>query len=149
MCLYSCSSTHMDQITQAFQSFSCKNKLIVLGDFNAPDLDWATLSASSTNSQILCDIFFHLNLSQMIIVPTHSKGHILDLLLTNMDHPIRHIHFDVSSSAILSNHYPITFDLVTRLAFLKSSSHLLYDYDRCWFRWPQWLSIRSQIFRML
>ena len=32
--------------------------------------------------------------------------------------------------AILSDHYLITFDLVTRSASLKSSSHLLYDYDR-------------------
>ena len=104
-CVYippDCSHTYMDQITQAFQSFSCENKLIVLGDFNTPAVDWSTLSASSTNSQtLMCDIFFHLKLSQMITTPTHSKGH-------NMDHPIRHIHIDVSSSAITSVHYPIT-----------------------------------------
>ena len=118
----------MDQITQAFRSFSCKNKLIALGDFNAPDIDWSTLSASSTNLQILCDIVFP---PQHQLNDNHAYSQQgPDLLLTNMDHPIHHIHIDISSSAILSDHYPITFDLVTRSASLKSSSHLLYDYDK-------------------
>lgn len=47
--------------------FLLNKKLIVVGDFNAPDIEWSTLSASSPSSTMLCDLIFRLNLTQLII----------------------------------------------------------------------------------
>ena len=59
--------------------------VIVLGDFNCPDIDWATLSGVSPLSLALCDFVFTHNFSQIIDCPTHIKGNILDLVLTNKE----------------------------------------------------------------
>ena len=56
--------------------------LIVLGDFNTPDIDWNTLSDFSPVSRQFCDLIFDSELSQLINCPTHIHGNILDLLLT-------------------------------------------------------------------
>ena len=37
--------------------------LIVLGDFNTPDIDWNTLSGVSSVSRQFCDLIFDSNLS--------------------------------------------------------------------------------------
>ena len=56
---------------------------VLVGDFNAPDIDWNTLGATSSRSSSLCDLFFDLNLLQLVVEPTHVLGNILDLVLTS------------------------------------------------------------------
>ncbi len=45
----------------SLQSYS--STTLILGDFNAPDINWSTLSGSSTFSNSLCELVFNLNLS--------------------------------------------------------------------------------------
>ena len=49
---------------------SYKN-LIMLGDFNAPNIDWPTLHNTTYSSCMLCDYIFDCNLSQLIQVGLH------------------------------------------------------------------------------
>ena len=51
-----------------FQAAS--DNLIIIGDFNFPDIDWDTLSGHSPNSNQFCDMIFQTNLSQLINEPT-------------------------------------------------------------------------------
>jgi len=53
---------------------------VIMGDFNSPDINWSTLTASSEFSSSLCDIIFQYNFSQLIDLPTHKQGNILDLI---------------------------------------------------------------------
>ena len=46
---------------------SYKN-LIMLGDFNAPDIDWSTLHNTTHSSCMPCDFIFDCNQSQLIQV---------------------------------------------------------------------------------
>ena len=50
------------------------DKLIILGDFNFPDIDWHTLSGHSPVSDQFCDLIFQTGLSQLIDMPTHVHG---------------------------------------------------------------------------
>ena len=59
------------------------SKIIVVGDFNFPDIDWATFCGSSSISNKFCDLLFQLNLSQLVTQPTHNHGNILDLVITS------------------------------------------------------------------
>ena len=59
------------------------DSVIILGDFNMPDICWSTLTGTSTASNSFCDLLFELNLSQLVKEPTHCKGNILDLVITN------------------------------------------------------------------
>ncbi len=49
-------------------------RLILVGDFNLPDIDWDTLSGTSRFSGAFCDSVPDNNLSQLVDIPTHSKG---------------------------------------------------------------------------
>ena len=69
------------QISDIMQS---KVEVVLLGDFNAPDIHWSTLSASSDFSSNLCDLIFHFNYVQHLNHPTHIHGNILDLIITSL-----------------------------------------------------------------
>ncbi len=83
-----------------------ESSTFILGDFNAPDINWNTLHASSSFSHELCNTF--QDYSQLIDFPTHIKGNTLDIILTNV--PQRTINICVSDSSLLkSDHYIILF----------------------------------------
>ena len=65
-------------------SFTSTN-LVLVGDFNYPDISWAAVTGSTASSNLFCDYVFNNNLVQLVHRPTHVKGSILDLLLTNND----------------------------------------------------------------
>ena len=65
------------------------DKMIILGDFNLPDIDWDVLSGHSPVSNQFCDLVFQTGLSQLIDRPTHIHGNILDLLLTNLEDNVK------------------------------------------------------------
>ena len=56
---------------------SLPTQVVILGDFNMPDINWSTLSGSSTISNNFCKFIFRSNLEQLI---NHATGNILDLL---------------------------------------------------------------------
>ena len=82
--------------------------VIILGDFNLPDIDWPCLTSHSPFSDSLCDFVFEFNLTQLILNSTDSKGNILDLLFTDIDHIISNLHITPSSRHLLSDHFFIS-----------------------------------------
>lgn len=59
--------------------------IIILGDFNLADINWNTFTGKFPMSQQFCEMIFDFGLCQLINFPTHNKGNILDLLITNME----------------------------------------------------------------
>ena len=57
---------------------------ILLGDFNLPSINWATMTAGNSSSQYFLDFCTNNCLTQIISSPTHSCGNILDLVLCNI-----------------------------------------------------------------
>ena len=55
--------------------------VLILGDFNGPDVDWNVLHSTS-HSSLFCDFVFCHSLSQLVSSPTHVKGNNLDLVFT-------------------------------------------------------------------
>ena len=52
----------------SLSTYSCE--VILMGDFNIPDVNW-TLSGSHHFSHQFCEAIFDLNLIQLIDLPTH------------------------------------------------------------------------------
>ena len=124
-------SCQMNQIIHALEFLPHQQcNLIVLGDFNAPDIEWSTLSASLTNSQAICNALFHLNMTQLISEPTHVKGNILDLLITNIDNYISDILVNSPSINLASDHFPITFNLAATYSPPKTAVRFVYDFTK-------------------
>ena len=77
VCLYippNCSDEYQQDVLRSIQSLHTHNDVILLGDLNAPDVNWSTLSASSPFSSSLCNAFYSNNYIQMVTQPTHHKG---------------------------------------------------------------------------
>jgi len=61
---------------------SVKTNTIMIGDINMPGIQWETETADSRGKALLHTVMGE-DLSQMVSFPTHIKGNILDLLITN------------------------------------------------------------------
>ena len=92
-------------------SVAVNKDLILLGDFNSPDIVWPSLSSDSHSSLMLCDFAFDNSLLQLVHESTHEKGNILDLVFTSCPACISNIevHSNIYPLLVSSDHYPITF----------------------------------------
>ena len=102
---------------------------IVVGDFNLPDIHWDTLSASSTVSKAFCDFVFDNTLIQLVDHPTHTRGNILDLILTSSTKCIANLTIDTASNWSTSDHYGITFEILSQPALHSSCTVPNYVHD--------------------
>ena len=105
----SCSEEYQQEAIHYLNSLPTDCDIIALGDFNAPDIDWSTLTGSTNYSHSLCNAVYNKNLTQIIITPTHKQGNTLDLILTSS--LSRNINLNIQTSP--SDHYMITADLLT------------------------------------
>ena len=110
----------------------------MVGDFNLPDVDWSTLSASTDFSNQFCDLVFQHNLLQLVNNPTHVCGNILDLVLTNSDDMITSLSVDpIMSPHLQSDHYRVSFNIATSLhCLVKNPTYLCFWLYQGWFPQP-------------
>ena len=85
--------------------------IVLVGDFNLPDINWNTLSASSSVSELFCDFVYNHNLAQLVYEPTHIRGNILDLVLTNSDDRVINTSVIPNQHLMQSDHFNITFQI--------------------------------------
>jgi len=108
------------------------NPVILLGDFNFPDVDWCTLSGSSSKSNKFCDLLFQLNLTQLVDKPTHNLGNILDLIITNNEDIIYDLIIHPQNyKPISTDHFLISFTiLVPTEHTILSPTQVIFDYSK-------------------
>ena len=63
----------MTTISKNIESFPILDDVILLGDFNCPDINWSTMSATSPFSLALCNVMFCLNYVQIVSEPPAWK----------------------------------------------------------------------------
>ena len=85
--------------------------MFIIVDFNLRNVNWETLSSTNNVEQLFLEEFFKLGLIQCITAPTHTKGNILDILLTNSESLLSNVHILSNCEICKSDHYAITFDL--------------------------------------
>ena len=102
----------MNELNDSLQSNVEKDYVVVVGDFNLPELSWSedqTTPNSSTGQtgEFFCELF-NDNFLQLIVESTHSGGNKLDLLLSNHPEVIHDVRA-LSDEQFPSDHYPIEF----------------------------------------
>jgi hypothetical protein len=75
-------NTSKDGISEIFRN--AEKNSVIIGDFNLPDIDWINGTAGSRSSGTVLEEAVSAGLVQMVDFPTHTRGNILDLVLTNM-----------------------------------------------------------------
>ena len=111
-------------------SLSHFSQVVVLGDFNMPDIDWTT--GVPNNNELLYLNFaktIHDNqfLWQLIDVPTRDYN-ILDLVLTNIPHKFRNI--EVFQDIIKTDHTLIEFSLDFNIAKKPQIIRQVYNFKK-------------------
>ena len=133
-CVYispTCSPFHFSFILREIESISATYQhLIIFGDFTAPNINLDRLTSISFQPSSLCDLIFKLNLTQLIHYPTHNKGNILDLLITNIDNHISNIQIEANSQFLFSDHFIITFDLSLSIYYHRKVSRYVFDFSK-------------------
>ena len=112
------------------------SEIIIVGDFNLPDINWESLSAASPT---FCDFVFDSNLVQLVHEPTHIKGNLLDLVLSSSEEIISNLKVSSQKCIVNSDHFAITFNIIDSSSHAKQSlpancnSYIFYfpkaDYD--------------------
>jgi endonuclease/exonuclease/phosphatase family metal-dependent hydrolase len=122
-----------DKIVAALKTLSKRKKLskiFVLGDFNLKNVDWSTLESSTPIEQSFVDSFVDLGLVQCISQPTHQKGNILDLLLTNSESSLHNLQVLDKDCICRSDHFPIKFDIKIKVCKRKQAKRVCYNFKK-------------------
>ena len=108
------------------------NKVILLGDFNLPDINWDSLTGQFLSSNLFCDIVFKFNLTQFVNLPTHIHGNILDLVLCIDSDLVQNIVIhSTQDNYLVSDHFMITFSIPCYPPSKpKASSHYVLNFSK-------------------
>ena len=113
---------------EKLEDLSNRYRVLLLGDFNLPDIDWNVISPLHPNqlSDFFCDcIVNQFCLTQVVDSPTRSDS-ILDLILT--DSPENIMDINIGECLGSSDHNIINFTLVTQVTRPLQPSKLVYNY---------------------
>ena len=89
-------------------------KCILVGEFNLPQINWTNGTGKSTMDNTFLNGFAECGIVQCIQEATHTKGKILDILLSKSSDHIKNLHVVKYKAYCNSDHYPITFDLMVK-----------------------------------
>ena len=100
--------------------------LVILGDFNSPDICWSSMHGQSHTSIALCDLIFQYNLAQLVTFPTYLCGNLFDLVICS---PALSANVSpLSSPLLVSDHYPLSLSFsLPSLGLHKSSTSWIYN----------------------
>ena len=124
---------------KSFYSSKRPKKVFIVGDFNLNGIEWHhgdEVKPSNLIEEHFVDTFHNFNLEQCISGPTHIKGNTLDLLLTNSKHMVKDLCVLQNESVCKSDHYPITFKVVTKIKYSKPPKRQIFNFKKA-----NWLAL--------
>lgn len=107
------------------------SRVVLMGDFNLPDINWNSMCYSSSASDTLFDLMLTFNLHQVVSRPTRSQGisqNILDLIFFSNHFDINRIKTDVVHG--ISDHdVPVCFVPLDGTITTHSSVSVVTDFE--------------------
>ena len=123
---------------RSFYSGRTHRNIFIVGDLNLNSVTWPLSDANNSANRLdkmFLDSFFELGLEQLINDPTHVKGRVLDLLLTNNSSLVRNSKVLNNEVICKSDHYPITFSIACKVNRLKPPKRKIYNFKKA--NWDQ------------
>jgi endonuclease/exonuclease/phosphatase family metal-dependent hydrolase len=109
------------------------SKFFMVGDINLPGIsaaNWDDDICSDSFEQEFIDMFNDFNMKQMIRKPTHNKGKILDLVLTNSPQHMCGLKIADENEICKSDHFPLHFNISEKIKHKKPPKRKLLNYKR-------------------
>ena len=94
-CPPNCTDDALTELDAVFNIIG-KNTCVIIGDFNFPGIDWdLNIPGHSRNSADFLNLCNSLSLRQLVTLPTHRSGSILDLVLTSDDSFLKNLSIEL------------------------------------------------------
>ena len=146
-----------DRIVGALRSLTRTKKLtkiVLVGDFNLPGVDWSSLASPVPIEQKFVDSFVDLGLEQCVDQPTHVGGNTLDILLSNSASNVLNLRVAELDSVVEGSHHnPLFFDISMKVPKRKQVKRECFkfskadwdglNYDLCHTNWNALFSSRD------
>lgn len=115
------------ELEQLFCSIkhASRNQVLVMGDFNYPDIDWDSLNHDQSSSEFM-NLILESYLFQHVSEPTRDKN-ILDLVFTSEESMIDNI--EVREHLSTSDHNILCWNLITKTE-ISSSNAVRYNFSK-------------------
>ena len=114
--------------------------IVLAGDLNMPKIDWENYSSTENIDRLFLDSLTNLELEQLINVPTHTRGNILDLLLTDMPVLISDLAVSDKNLPCKSDHFSVSFNIDSKFKRIKVPKREVYNYKRA-----NWNALNSSL----
>jgi hypothetical protein len=150
--IYRAPDSSKEEDTQLFETIrQVEPDSLILGDFNFNNINWDTYSTTSNHQQLFIDSIHDAFLEQHVKMPTHQRGNILDLVLTNNHDLVSKV--ECFPELSISDHFPMVIE--TNIANNKNYSSIeeIFDYRKadfngmrellCTINWPQALGSQN------
>ena len=99
------------------------------GDLNLRNISWPDGSTNVEIEQKFVGLFDELGMQQIIEVPTHDQGKILDLCFVSNPSFIKNVNVLSKDEVCSSDHFGVTFELTSRVKS-SVSKRKIYDFKR-------------------
>ena len=123
--------TSISNSIRSFYKSKRPKKVFIVGDFNLSSVSWPMDDPPGNSiEKLFTDMFSELGLTQCVNGPTHYKGRTLDLLLTSHSQLIDNLRILDHNAIVKSDHFPITFEIKTKIKHLKGTKRKCYNFKR-------------------
>ena len=106
------------------------NNMVLIGDFNMAHTQWSSYQTNDNVERLFLDSFSNFGFQQLVDSPTHCKGNILDLLLTNSPQLVSNISVADEFLMCKSDHFPIQFKVKSYARKKKTAKREIYNFKR-------------------
>ena len=127
-------NANLQEFKNYFRTLASKNKIgrhILIGDMNLNQVSWPSGSTSCDLQREYVDFLTgDLGHTQLIDVPTHKAGNVLDLFFTNIPDVCQNVKVLDQNEACLSDHFGITFQVRFGVHCKRMPKRRGFDYSR-------------------
>ena len=119
----------LEHLSNSLMSLSsCNLPIVLCGDFNVPNIDWISVTPTSSTgpAELLFSIVADNSLTQLVYCPTRDSN-ILDLVLTNLDCVSL---VNVTDGLPSTDHFAIEFSLSVGNPVQYHCQRTLYNYKK-------------------
>jgi len=98
---------------------SCRERVLLLGDFNLPTIDWTHLGGVTRHDDMFLEIVKDNFLTQHVMSPTRGTN-ILDLVITSDSNMIENL--TLCEPLVNSDHVVLMFDFIFRNTIINENT---------------------------
>ena len=105
-------------------------EIFLIGDLNLPAAQWDRNFSQNPVEQLFLDTFSNLSLHQLVEDPTHYKGNILDVVLTDKPELVTGLNIDNKHGVCGSDHYALNFHISLNAKRKKPCKRKMYNFKQ-------------------